>query len=186
MLLFLYCTVWDSSLRLWLHVGMTYAEVKIHLYFNLLSIPRVMAFFALTLLVSENCMKLERFVKSLSATALKCSSLLTNFSFHATQKTKGQKKRFCAKISQNPFVYCFLLSSCLSSPRAPGFGVCVTPKVFSFFFDSKKEPHFYSSSFSMSGVSSPSSIETFRNFFAMICVRFDAPSIVSVASSSFF
>ena len=51
------------------------------------------------------------------------------FLFRATQKTKRQKKRFCAKISQNPFVYCFLLSSCPASPRAPGFGACVAPVI---------------------------------------------------------
>ena len=32
--------------------------------------------------------------------------------------------------------------SCPAPPRAPGFGVCVTPKVFSFFFDSKKNTYF--------------------------------------------
>ena len=31
--------------------------------------------------------------------------------------------------------------SCPAPPRAPGFGACVAPKVFSFFFDSKKEHH---------------------------------------------
>ena len=72
---------------------------------------------------------------------MKCILLLINFSFHATQKTKRQKKRFCAKISQNPFVYCFLLPLCHASPRALRFGACVAPKVFSFFFDSKKEHH---------------------------------------------
>ena len=63
------------------------------------------------------------FVKSLSANALKCISLLTNFSFHATQKTKRQKKRFCAKISQNPFVYCFLLTPCPAPPKVVSRGV---------------------------------------------------------------
>ena len=63
------------------------------------------------------------FVKSLSANALKCISLLTNFSFHATQKTKRQKKRFCAKISQNPFVYCFLLTPCPAPPNVVSRGV---------------------------------------------------------------
>ena len=48
------------------------------------------------------------FVKSLSATALKCSSLLTNFSFHATQKTKRQKKRFCANFTK-PFCLLFFV-----------------------------------------------------------------------------
>ena len=96
-----------------------------------------------------------------------------------------KEKKIC-QIYKSFFFISSELTPCPAPPMAPGFGACVAPKVFSFFFDSKKEHHFYSSSLSMSGVSSPSSIETFLNFFAMICVRFDAPSMVSVASSSFF
>ena len=140
MLLFLYCTVWDSSLRLWLHVGMTYAEVKIHLYFNLLSIPRVMAFFALTLLVSENCMKLERFVKSLSATALKCSSLLTNFSFHANTSEDIKKEKKICQIYKSFFFISSEPSSCHTPPRAVlrGVGKIQIPHAFWFFFATRK------------------------------------------------
>ena len=108
---------------------------------------------------------------------------------YAVARTRIKRKRFCVKISQNLFYSQSELTPCHASPRGVSWGVgrIVTPHAFWFIFATEKEHVcIYSSSLSMSGVSSPSSIETFLNFFAMICVRFDAPSMVSVASSSFF
>ncbi len=49
-----------------------------------------------------------------------------------------KKKKIC-QIYKSFFFISSELTSCPTSPRAPGFGACVAPKVFSFFFDSKKE-----------------------------------------------
>ena len=50
-----------------------------------------------------------------------------------------KRKRICPKIDKYSFYDCSELTSCPTPPRALGFGVCVTPKVFWFFFVSKKE-----------------------------------------------
>ena len=65
------------------------------------------------------------------------------FRFMQHKKTKRQKKRFCAKISQNPFVYCFLLTSCPAPPRvvSRGVGKIQIPHAFWFFFAIEKEHH---------------------------------------------
>ena len=92
-------------------------------------IPRVKAFFALSLLLA-NLHETERFVKSLSANALKCILLLLNFSFHATQKTKTQNKKILSQNWQNPFAFCFFvdplpyfakggLKGCGENPNSP-------------------------------------------------------------------
>ena len=49
-----------------------------------------------------------------------------------------KEKKIC-QIYKSFFFISSELTSCPAPPRAPGFGACVAPKVFSFFFDSKKE-----------------------------------------------
>ena len=52
-----------------------------------------------------------------------------------------KRKRICPKFDKSSFYDHGELTPCPTSPKAPGFGACVAPKVFSFFFDSKKEYH---------------------------------------------
>ena len=66
--------------------------------------------------------------------------LLTNLWFHATQKTKTQRKKILSpKLTKSFCVLFFVDPLPRSAKGAPGFGACVAPKVFWFFFDSKKE-----------------------------------------------
>ena len=86
----------------------------------------------------------ERFVKSLSATVLKCISLLTNFSFHATQKTIDKRKGFEPKILKTllSIVFCWPLAPLCQGAFEGVWGESQLPTLFGSFSQLEKEHNY--------------------------------------------
>lgn len=98
---------------------------------------RVMAFFALTLLVCQPAWN-RKVCQEFECERTQMYLLLTNFSFHATQKTKRQRKGFVPKFHKTllSIVFCWSLAPLRQGRR--GLGLASPQRFFHSFLTPKK------------------------------------------------